>query len=52
MSQHKNDIKDGKVSNAMFIHMRDNPGHSFDFKGAKLIHKSNQKSKQQLLNLL
>ena len=25
MSQHKNDIKDGKVYNGLFIHMRDNP---------------------------
>ena len=49
MSQHKQDIKDERVSNAMFIHMRDNPGHSFDFKGAKLIYKSNQKSKRQLV---
>ena len=29
--------------------MRDNPGHSFDLKGAKLIYKSNQKPNRQLV---
>ena len=43
MAGHKSDIRYAKESNTMFIHMRDNPGHSFDFEGAKLIYTSNQK---------
>ena len=49
MSKHKNDIRRAKDSNALFVHMRDNPGHSFDHQGAKLIFTSNQKSKRQLV---
>ena len=49
MAGHKSDIRYAKESNAMFVHMRDNPGHSFDFEGAKLIYTSNQKPKRQLV---
>ena len=49
MAGHKTDIREANDSNALFAHMRDNPGHSFDHKGAKLIFTSNQKSKRQLV---
>ncbi len=49
MGGHKSDIREAKESNALFVHMRDNPGHSFDHKGAKLIFTSNQKAKRQLV---
>ena len=46
---HRTDIRKAKDSNALFVHMRDNPGHSFDLRGAKLIYKSNQKPNRQLV---
>ena len=46
---HRTDISKAKDSNALFVHMRDNPGHSFDLKGAKLIYTSNQKPSRQLV---
>ena len=49
MAGHRSDIRYAKDSNALFAHMRDNPGHSFDLKGAKLIYTSNQKSNRQLV---
>ena len=49
MAGHKAAIKDATASNALFVHTRDNPGHSFNLKGAKLIFTSNQKSKRQLV---
>ena len=49
MSDHKTDIRKAKESNALFVHMKDNPGHSFDLQGAKLLYKSNHKSKRQLV---
>ena len=49
MADHRTDIRKAKDSNALFAHMRDNPGHSFDLKGAKLIYKSNQLANRQLV---
>ena len=49
MAGHKTSIEAANDSNALFAHMRDYPGHSFDLKGAKLIFTSNQKSKRQLV---
>ena len=49
MAGHRSDIRKAKDSNALFVHMRDNPGHSFDLNGAKLIYKSNQKPNRQLV---
>ena len=33
----------------MFVHMEDNPGHSFDLNNPKLIYKSKEKAKRQLV---
>ena len=49
MTGHRSDIRNANESNALFVHMKDNFGHSFDLKGAKLIYKSNQKSNRQLV---
>ena len=49
MAGHISDIRKANTSNAMFVHMQDHPGHSFDIKGAKLIYTSNQKSNRQLV---
>ena len=49
MAGHKAAIAAKTASNALFVHTRNNPGHSFNLKGAKLIFTSNQKSKRQLV---
>ena len=49
MAGHSTAINAKVASNALFAHTRNNPGHSFNLKGAKLIFTSNQKSKRQLV---
>ena len=48
-SGHKNDIRHGRRCNAMFVHMEDNPGHSFDLDNPTLLYKSTVKAKRQLV---
>ncbi len=49
MEEHKTDISKCKQENALFVHIRDNPGHSFNFAGAELIYKSNHRTRRQLV---
>ena len=43
--EHGRDIREAKTSNALFVHMRDNAGHQFDLRGAKMMFKSTVKAK-------
>ena len=47
--EHGKDIREAKTSNALFVHMRDNPGHQFDLSGAQMMFKSTVKAKRQLV---
>ena len=49
MTDHRQDLRKGKESNALHIHRRDFPGHSHDLKGATLVYASNQTAKRQLV---
>ena len=46
---HAKDIREANASNALFVHMQNNPGHSFNLKDMNLVYKSNKKSSRQLV---
>ena len=46
---HKNNIRDKLKDSALYMHIHDNPGHSFDFDSAELLYKSNHRTKRQLV---
>ena len=48
-NQHRNDIGKGVKSNALFVHMEKNEGHSFNLDGMSLVYKSNEKPSRQLI---
>ena len=47
--EHGKDIREANTSNALFVHMRDNPGHQFDLRNAEVVYKSTMKPKRQLV---
>ena len=49
MQDHKNSINYKKKDNALFVHLQNNPGHSFDLEGAELLYKSNHSTRRQLV---
>ena len=49
MKDHRQDLRKCKESNALHIHRRDNPGHSHDLKGARLLYASNEEAKRKIV---
>ena len=49
MRDHKNSINRKIKDNALFVHISNNPSHSFDLEGAELLYKSNHSTRRQLV---
>ena len=49
ITQHRGSIAGADVRNALYVHTRDNPGHTYDLDGARVIYISNSEPKRFLV---